>query len=241
MRRARCVIVDDEPLARLQLRARLAELPEAELVGEAGNVQQGADLVRRLRPDVLLLDIQLRGESGFDLLRQLPAPPAVIFVTAFDRHAVQAFEWEATDYLLKPVELERLRRAIQRVRMRWEALPAAVSGADLLLPLGVSGEILSAAQILYLLAEGHYSRLVLAGGESRVIRQAFREWVAKLPGDSFLQLDRGVIVNLRQVVAMIPVKGGSEVSFSGEKARLTLGSTASSRLRELLARRHQGG
>lgn len=233
----RCVIIDDEPLARTQLRARLAELPEAEVVGEAGNATQAVDLVRRLRPDLLLLDIQLRAESGFDVLRQLPAPPAVVFVTAFDQHAVRAFDWDAIDYLLKPVDGERLRRALQRVRARLEERGAAETVPETLLPLGTSGEMLAAAKVLYLVAEGHHSRLFLEGGESRVVRQAFREWSGKLPAEAFAQLDRGVIVNLRRVVAMLPVQGGGEVSFLGEKARLPLGPTATSRLRELLAKR----
>lgn len=235
MKPLRCLIVEDEPLARIQLRARLAELPEAEVVGEAANVTQALEAVRRLRPDLLLLDIQLRSEMGFDLLRQLPERPAVVFVTAFDQHAVRAFEWDAIDYLLKPVDTERLRRALQRVRARREQ--RAAPGADLMLPLGTTGEVVAAAKVLYVVAEGHHSRVALAGGESRVVRQALREWPAKLPADGFVQLDRGVIVNLRQVVAMSPGPGGGEVEFAGEKARLPLGATATSRLRELLAKR----
>lgn len=233
----RCVIIDDEPLARTQLRARLAELPEAEVVGEAGNATQAVDLVRRLRPDLLLLDIQLRAETGFDLLRRLPAPPAVVFVTAFDQHALRAFDWDAIDYLLKPVDTERLRRALERVRARLKQRAVAETGAELMLPLGASGEVVAAAKVLYVIAEGHHSRLFLEGGASRVVRQAFREWSGKLPGETFVQLDRSVIVNLRQVVAMSPGQGGGEVSFTGEKARLPLGPTATSRLRELLAKR----
>ena len=233
----RCLLVDDEPLARTQLRARLAELPDTEVVGEAGNLAQAVDAVRRLRRDLILLDIQLRAESGFDLLRQLPAPPAVVFVTAFDQHAVRAFDWDAIDYLLKPVDGERLRRALQRVRARLEERAVAETNTDLMLPLGATGELVSAAKLLYLVAEGHHSRLALVGGESRVVRQAFREWSGKLPAEVFAQLDRGVIVNLRQVVAMLPMQGGGEVSFAGEKARLPLGPTATGRLRELLAKR----
>ncbi len=113
----RVLIVDDEPLARARTRRLLGEVGGAEIVGEAGSVPEGRAAVAALRPDVLLLDIQMHDEDGFALLESLPEPrPLVVFVTAFDHYAVRAFEANAVDYLLKPFRAERLAAALERAR-----------------------------------------------------------------------------------------------------------------------------
>ena len=116
----RVLLVDDEPLARARARRLLDEIGGAEVVGEAGSVDEAVPLAESLAPDVLLLDVQMPGDDGFGLLRRLARRPAVVFVTAFDHHAVRAFEENAVDYLLKPFRAERLARALQRVRHELE-------------------------------------------------------------------------------------------------------------------------
>ena len=111
------LIVDDEPLARERLRTLLAVEPETEILAECANGRDAVAAVKRQRPDLLFLDIQMPEVDGFQTLAQLPPPlPAVVFVTAFDEHAVRAFEVHALDYLLKPVQPERLRATLTRVR-----------------------------------------------------------------------------------------------------------------------------
>src|SRR5512135_675040 len=110
------LIVDDEPPARRELRRLLAEFPWIEIVGEAGNVDDAADKVGALSPGLLLLDIHMPGGSGFDLLSRLDYVPQVIFTTAHDAHAVRAFEVNALDYLLKPIDPRRLAAALAKVR-----------------------------------------------------------------------------------------------------------------------------
>jgi two-component system LytT family response regulator len=100
----RAMIVDDEPLARRELRRLLAEFAWIDIVGEAGNVGEAAPLIDRLLPELLFLDIQMPGGTGFDLLERLEHLPRVVFTTAYDKHAVRAFEVNALDYLLKPIE-----------------------------------------------------------------------------------------------------------------------------------------
>src|SRR5438552_13018389 len=112
----RVLIVDDEPLARLRLRRLLGEVGGVEVVGEAGSAAEARPLVAAAAPDLVLLDIQMPGEDGFALLRSLDPRPAVVFVTAYDRYAVQAFEENAVDYLLKPCRRERLEEALARAR-----------------------------------------------------------------------------------------------------------------------------
>jgi two-component system LytT family response regulator len=116
--RIRTLLVDDERLARRGLELRLASAPDVEIVGECENGREALEKVAQLRPDLMFLDIQMPGLSGFDVLAQLPhdAMPVVVFVTAFDRYAIDAFEARALDYLLKPVEDTRLEVALNRVR-----------------------------------------------------------------------------------------------------------------------------
>ena len=118
MSRIRTLIVDDERLARRGLELRLAAAPEVEIVGEAENGREALEKISALAPDLMFLDIQMPGLSGFDVLARVPqdAMPVVVFVTAFDRYAIDAFEARALDYLLKPVEDARLTRALGRVR-----------------------------------------------------------------------------------------------------------------------------
>src|SRR5262245_3588068 len=131
----RVLIVDDEPAARLRLATLLGEL-DVEVAGEAGDAVTALELVRTMRPDVLLLDITMPEVDGFELVRHLPAPrPLVIFQTAHDEFALRAFEHEAVDYLLKPVTTARLTSAIARARGRLSAAGAPALPADLLLRL----------------------------------------------------------------------------------------------------------
>ena len=112
----RAMIVDDEPLARRELRRLLAEFPWVEIVAEAGNIVEAAREIEASTPELLFLDIKMPGGTGFDLLAKLEHVPRVIFTTAYDDHAVQAFEVNALDYLLKPIEPERLAGALARAR-----------------------------------------------------------------------------------------------------------------------------
>ncbi|RYY60333.1 MAG: response regulator, partial [Chitinophagaceae bacterium] len=111
----RAIIIDDERLARTELRKLLQEFPEIEIVDEAGNVDEGLAKIEAHNPDLIFLDIQMPGKTGFDLLAELDRAPEVIFTTAYDDYALKAFEVNALDYLLKPVEPKRLSDAIQKL------------------------------------------------------------------------------------------------------------------------------
>src|SRR6187551_2749167 len=111
----RAIIIDDERLARNELRKLLAEHPEVEIVAEATNANEGIEKINELQPDLIFLDIQMPGKTGFDMLSEIEKAPAVIFTTAYDEFAIKAFEFNALDYLLKPVEPKRLSDALHKL------------------------------------------------------------------------------------------------------------------------------
>jgi len=113
----RALVIDDERLARIELIKLLTEHPEIEVIGEAANADEAMDLIEKLNPDLLFLDIQMPGKSGFELLEMLDTVPMVIFTTAFDQYALKAFEVSALDYLLKPIQPERLNETITKLIM----------------------------------------------------------------------------------------------------------------------------
>ncbi|MBB3194611.1 LytR/AlgR family response regulator transcription factor [Roseateles terrae] len=125
-------IVEDSRLARQELRTLLAEVPDADIVGEAAELDAAQEGIETLRPDLLLLDVQLPGATGFDLLDQLRHLPLVVFTTAYDQHALAAFERNALDYLLKPIDPGRLEAALDRARERLatQRLPAAAASGS---------------------------------------------------------------------------------------------------------------
>ena len=134
----RAIIVDDEPLARRGLELRLRETPDIEIAAQCGNGREALAAITELAPDLMFLDIQMPGLSGFDVLGQVPqeSMPMVVFVTAFDRFAIQAFDAHALDYLLKPVDDDRLQQALERVRAQWQQRQAVAQRAQLMALLG---------------------------------------------------------------------------------------------------------
>ena len=170
----RCLIVDDEHHAREGLRKLLLAHPGAQVVGEAGDVDSALRLLETLRPRVVFLDVQLRGETGFDLIaRARPPLPHIVFVTAHDRYAVEAFRVEAVDYLLKPVEPEHLARAVRRVARPLAALPVIAHPAALQ-SLGLTAR---EAEVLFWLAQGKSNpeiAIILANSPETVKKQVQR-------------------------------------------------------------------
>jgi two-component system, LytTR family, response regulator len=134
----RAIIVDDEPLARRGLELRLQEAQDVEIVRQCANGREALAAIAELQPDLMFLDIQMPGLSGFDVLAQVPQEslPMIVFVTAFDRFAIDAFEAHALDYLLKPVDDARLARALERVRAQWQQRQALAQREQLMAMLG---------------------------------------------------------------------------------------------------------
>src|SRR6185295_10672704 len=189
-----------------------------EVVGECASGDALAPSLRRLAPDVVFLDIQMPHGSGFDALASLrpEAQPAIVFVTAYERHALQAFDVDAVDYLLKPVSRERLQRALERVRAQ-RAAPASLAPAErqgefprgdlLMVKDGNGSRLLRAGELDFLVAEGNYVR-VHAAGRSFLMRDTLDATWARLDPRRFVRLHRDTLVNLERVVALRPLFSG---------------------------------
>lgn len=204
MRRSwRAIIVDDERLARRELRSLLAEHPSIEIAGEADSVQQALQLIQRVKPEVVFLDIQMPGESGFELVEQLEARCKIIFVTAFDAYALRAFEVNALDYLLKPINPARLAAALVRLTTGEPAATAPVRKLEytdrLWLETDERAQFLKLDLIVCIRAAGDYSEVITTEGKPALVLKSLREWEERLPEKHFARIHRSTIINLEYV------------------------------------------
>jgi two-component system, LytTR family, response regulator LytT len=205
----KALVVDDEAPARSELRFLLAECGGVEVVGEASNAVEALQLIKAIPYDVIFLDIQMSGLTGVQLaevLAGLTNPPSIIFVTAHSEHAVKAFEVKAADYLVKPVELDRLKQAISRVEPIAEQSPARVER----IPVEKAGKklLVNVEDILYVMAKDDYSYLYTATDRYlSTISLALLE--TKLDPVGFFRIHRRYLVNLSRVREVVPMYGGT--------------------------------
>ena len=212
------LIVDDERLARSELRRLLKAHPEIEVIGEAANAAQAEDAIRALAPELIFLDVQMPGRSGFELLADLEQPPPVIFTTAYDQYALKAFEFGAYDYLLKPIAPNRLARALERLgnrRTTADEPPAPSSTTD---SLGENDQVflkdddrcwfVRVGDIRLLESEGNYARVYFK--EHRpLIARTLQALESRLDAQQFIRVSRRHIISLRFVRKVEPwVDGG---------------------------------
>lgn len=202
----RALVVDDEAGARLDLVGLLEREPTVEVVAEASDLERAVEAMRRERPDLVFLDIRLGRRSGFELLDLVDEPFDVVFVTAYDEHAVRAFEVDAIDYLLKPVEPERLRETLERLDAPGGGpAPRRLGMADwMFLPLEGGRGFLQVSDIGHVAAEGDYTLIHTIGGERHRVPRTLKTWEARLPASGFLRIHRGTIVNLGRVERVEP-------------------------------------
>jgi two-component system LytT family response regulator len=226
----KAMIIDDEPPARRELRRLLTGFPWVEIVGEAGNVDQAADMVETLTPELLFLDIQMPGGSGFDLLARLEDVPQVIFTTAYDEHAVRAFKVDALDYLLKPIEPARLAEALGRVRSSQAARtprPDAIL-EQIFVRDGDRCWFVPLREVRLLSSEGNYIRL--SWGKSQpLLGRALAALEQRLDPNRFFRANRRQIINLEFIETVelgvngrlhAQLRDGPEVEISRRQARL---------------------
>jgi two-component system, LytTR family, response regulator len=217
----RALIVDDEILARQKLTRMLRAFADVEVVGEAADGAAALTLAAQLEPDVIFLDVQMPEVDGFDVAASLPDDaPALVFVTAFDQYALRAFEAEAIDYLLKPVEPERLARTVQRLRepARGAGRPHAVTPAHLLIADRGTTHVVRCADIEWLEAADNYVNVHLPG-RNLLMRRTLAALLDEL-GPGFVRTHRGAAVALAAVSAVQPRgKGDATVMLrSGAEA-----------------------
>lgn len=250
----RVLIADDERPARKFLANLLSALPDVELVGEASNGKEAVELIEQLRPDMALLDLQMPELGGLDAARLVSAgaTPAIAFVTAFDEFAVQAFELNAVDYLLKPVESDRLKATIDRARARVKAgaaerarsVSAAAAAYDTAtrrtflerIPVRRRDEviILPVRQIAAIVAEGELLQITTVSAERYTISYRLHALEAKLDPRRFVRLGRGTLVALDLIQKVSPMPGGTyEVTLTNGQ-QLPVSRLQSKVLRETL-------
>jgi two-component system, LytTR family, response regulator len=226
----KALVVDDEPLARLELRRLLAAFAWVQVVGEAANIDEARVQIDTLAPDLTFLDVQMPGGTGFDLLAQLDRPPRIVFTTAYDHYAVKAFEVSALDYLLKPIEPERLAAALAKIR---EATSRQAISGDLPLQQlfvrdGPRCWFLPVREVSLFVAEGNYVRLYW-GNERPLLGRSLAAVEEKLDTKTFFRTNRQQIVNLEFVQSvrlglggrlLAKLRDGSDVEISRRQARL---------------------
>lgn len=236
----RVLLADDEDLARLSVRTALARYAGLEIVGEAANGVEALQQIEDLRPDAVFLDIEMPGMNGLDVVRNLAAPPHILFVTAYDHYAVAAFEANAIDYLLKPLDAARLDRSVSRLR---EAVPASPPDAGQLrrmleslrpaIPQKIAGRrgkrivLLSPKEVL---RAGIEDKLVFlyTAGERFLTDRTVAELESLLGPAGFFRISRSELVNLEHVRELLPwfsgtarvrLTNGQELDVSRERAR----------------------
>ena len=241
----RVVIVDDEPGARSLLAEYLAAEPDVELVAACANGFEAVKAVGELRPDLLLLDVQMPKLDGFEVLELLEAPPAVVFVTAYDEHAVRAFEVHAVDYLVKPFPPERLAAALARVRERMArgeagAPPARAATAARGRPLerlvvraGERIHVLPLDRVDYVEARDDAVR-IRAGKEDHFKPQTLADLEATLPPGRFVRIHRSFLLNLDRLARLERYAKDSHLAILQDGTRLPVSRAGYARLKTLL-------
>jgi two-component system LytT family response regulator len=250
--RIRTLIVDDEHLARERLRALLEAEPDIEIVGECADGREAVAAIERDTPDLLFLDVQMPELDGFEVLAAVETPrlPLVVFVTAFNQHALRAFEVHALDYLLKPFDRERFQLAMSRVRTRFEESQTGAINqrltallADLKpeprtadrLVVKSSGRVvfLKAADVDWIEAADNYVSLHI-GQESHMLRETMSSLEARLDPAQFLRVNRSTMVNIDRVKELQPMFHGDYTVILRNGARLTLSRGYRDKLQQLM-------
>lgn len=236
----RTIIIDDERLARNELRRLLENFPKIDIVGEAANADEALPMIEELQPDLLFLDIQMPGKNGFELLQAIEGKaPDVVFTTAYDEYAIKAFEFNALDYLLKPVEMNRLTEAIHRVEEELQhhatepSRPAAEPGHRV---LGENDQVfvkdgekcwfVKLGKVRLFESMGNYVRLYFDDQKPLVLK-SLNALEDRLDGNTFFRANRKHIINLQWIEKIEPwfsggllvtLRGGDKIEISRRQA-----------------------
>ena len=242
----RTLIIDDERLARKELISLLESFPEIEVIGECVNATEARNSIHEFQPDLIFLDIQMPGESGFDLLETLDCQPKVIFVTAYDSYAIRAFEVNALDYILKPVDDSRLAAAIKKVQNDSGENAADKEGIEgggetqlkmhdqIFLKDGEKCWFVTLKNIRYFESEGNYVRVFFDKNKPLILK-SLNNLEKRLDERDFFRINRKFIVNLKELIHIEPwFNGGLQIKLkSGET--LEVSRRQASRFKELLS------
>ena len=216
------ILIDDERLARSELRRMLDEFSDVEIIAEAANAAEGIEKIEALNPDLIFLDIQMPGKSGFDMLSQLDKAPYVIFVTAYDEYALKAFDVNALDYLMKPVEPRRLAEALLKVRQKNEEEIMSYNNRGILneydqvfVKDGERCWFVRLSEVRLFESVGNYAK-VFFGTNKPLILKSLNALEERLDEKVFFRANRKHIINLRMIEKIEPYfNGGLLLDLSG--------------------------
>jgi len=196
----RALIVDDEELARSDLRALLLKIPGVEIVGEANNIKTAIEAIKKNNPDVIFLDIQFPRESGFDLLERIETNAKIIFVTAFDQYAIRAFEVNALDYLIKPVDPERLALTLDRLENSQDTSDKKKTdfsySDSIFLEHNNKFYFVKVNSIIMISAAAAYTEVFTSNRLKVLAHKSMKEWERRLPQNTFVRIHRSTIINI---------------------------------------------
>ena len=242
----KALLVDDEPLARRELRRLLAAHPEVEVVGEAGSAREAERAIETIGPDLLFLDIQMPKLNGFEVLELVDERPSVVFVTAYDEYAVKAFELHAVDYLLKPFSKNRLDEALHHAKTyaSWKRRPNLTKVVDeaqpktgpadrLLIREGSKVHVVPTGKIDYIEAQDDYFS-VKAEGKKYLKQGTLTNLEKELDPQQFLRIHRSCILNIDRLSKIEPYAKDSRVAILTDGTRLQVSRAGYAKLREKL-------
>lgn len=230
----KALIIDDERLARQELKNLLVSYPEIKIVGEANNAETAKESIKQLQPDVIFLDIQMPGKNGFELLEEISGVPEVVFVTAYDEHAIRAFEVNALDYLLKPVQPSRLAETVKKILNKdatekhetKEQTQALNDNDQVFVKDGEKCWFVKLSDIRLFESEGNYVRVHFEKNRPLILR-SLNNLDERLNNRTFFRASRKHIINLKWVEGienwfngglMVKLRGGEQVEISRRQA-----------------------
>ena len=217
LNKIRSVIVDDVDMIRMTMKKLLQNFPVIELVGEAADYDSAKELINKTKPDLVFLDIDLNGITSLDLINEVNCNPKIIFITAHPDFALKAFELNAVDYIMKPMSIDRIRKAIERITSTMvaaeiEANPEEPVGgfneseegkleAEQLILLNFDNKMnfIKIKDIHYIEAFGNYTKIYMNDGKLSITYNSIKGWASRLPEDMFIQIHRSTMVNLTQI------------------------------------------
>ena len=236
------LIIDDERLARQELRSLLTAFPTLEITGECNNADNAIKMIKEQQPDLIFLDIQMPGKNGFELLKELPEAPKVIFVSAYDEHAIRAFEVNALDYLLKPVQPERLAEAVNKAMNNEEGKKENMNSSFMLndedqvfVKDGEKCWFVKLADIRLFESEGNYVRVFFEGNRPLILR-SLNNLDERLNPRSFFRASRKHIINLKWVEKIENwFNGGLMVKLKGGGEQVEISRRQAARFRDMMS------
>lgn len=238
MIQTKILIVDDETFARNQISEIVQKVLPDSLISEVSSLVEAKNVIAKEDFTIIFLDINLKGETGFDLVPSIPKQTNIIFITAMDKYAIRAFEINALDYILKPPTIERVTKAIDRIKGKhaYRKLTDPLTTEDrIFVKTGDEIKFIQVSDIKYIQADGVYTQLFTSKANPVLIRKPLSNWNKSLPSKDFIQIHRTTIINLNNVARIVShSKGTFKIYMNGLDTPLPVSRSYSSRIKERL-------